>query len=153
MISMQARALIEHECRRLSLEFARLNDSAQYEAVAALFTPDGVFYRPLTPELKLCGRQAILTELRRKPKDVISHHACGNILIDVLSEDEAVGLTYFTVYRQQGAATLERPFCFEGTVYIGAYNDRFRHTDDGWAISERRGFNKFFFDASSIHAV
>lgn len=142
-MSPEQRLLIEHDCRRLSLEFARLNDGGRYEEVAALFTPDGVFCRPLAPESALRGREAILTDLRCKPADVMSHHVCSNVLIDVLSEEEAVGSTYFTVYWQRGGVTRDRPFVFAGTVYVGTYGDRYRRTGEGWRIAERRGTNRF----------
>jgi len=141
------RLQVEQACRRLSLEFARLNDAGRYEELAALFTPEGVLSRPLAPDVDLRGRDAILQDIRRKPPGAMSHHVCSNVLVDVLSNEEAVGSTYFTVYLQLGGATPHEPFQFEGTVYVGTYVDRFRRTAEGWRIAERRGVNRFFLAA------
>lgn len=148
-MNVAERLQIEEACRRLSLEFARLNDDGQYEALAALFTEDGVLCRPLAPELALRGRAAILADMRRKPADALSHHVCSNILVDVLADDEAVGSTYFTVYLQHGGVSRDRPFDFTGTVHVGVYADRYRLTGEGWRISERRGVNRFTYAAGA----
>lgn len=141
------RLQVEQACRRLSLEFARLNDTGRYEELAGLFTPDGVLSRPLAPDVALRGPDAILQDMRRKPAGAMSHHVCSNVLVDVLSPHEAVGSTYFTVYLQLDGVTRHQPFRFEGTVYVGTYADRFRRTPSGWRIAERRGINHFFVAA------
>lgn len=149
-MSPEQRMLIEHDCRRLSLEFARLSDSGRYEDLAALFTPDGVFRRPLAPDHALRGREAILADLQRKPADAMSHHVCTNVLVDVLGGNDAIGLTYFTVYWQGGGVVHDRQFVFTGTVYLGTYSDRYLFTAEGWRIGERVGTNRFSYQASGV---
>lgn len=141
--------LIEHACRRLSLAFAHLNDTQAYEALANLFTEDGVFYRPLAPDAAVAGRASILKDMQKKPADLLTHHVCTNIVVDVLCADSARGLTYFTVYLQPGYDRRRALPPFTGTVYVGIYEDQFLRTADGWKISERRGRNLFLLPAAS----
>jgi hypothetical protein len=143
-MTAEERLFIEHLCRRLSLEFARLNDQGRYEELAELFLDDGVFCRPLAPEVELSGRESILCDFKRKAANVLSRHVCSNILIDVLNEREAVGEAYFTVYRQEWT-TAERPREFSGTIYVGRYRDHFWKTGTGWRIKERRGTYDFSY--------
>jgi SnoaL-like domain len=142
----EERQLIEHLCRRLSLEFARLNDQGRYEELAELFSEDGVFYRPLAPDIALSGRKGILEDFRRKTANVLSRHMCSNVLIDVLDAHNAVGETYFTVYHQEWVGT-ERPREFSGTIYVGGYKDSFCKIGALWQIKERRGTCDFFYRA------
>ena len=143
-MTTEERHLIEHLCQRLSLEFARLNDQGRHEDVAGLFLDDGVFCRPLAPENPLAGRESILSDLRRRSANVSFRHVCSNILVDVLSEREALGETYFTVYRQEWTVA-ERPREFSGTIYVGRYEDRFWKTGAGWRIKERQGTCDFHY--------
>lgn len=142
----EQRAQIEHHCSRLSLEFARLNDSMQYERLIQLFTPDGVFHRPLAPDRPLQGRAAILGDLRRKPFDLSAHHVCSNILVDVHADDRASGLTYFTVYLHRGPVACAPLPRFDGSIHVGSYADDYVLTSEGWRIGVRRGASKFVVD-------
>lgn len=137
------RLLIEHACGRLSLEFARLNDSRQYELLAQLFTADAVLQRPLAPQAPLRGREAILRAMQLKPATEVAHHVCTNILVDVVAPDRATGLTYFTVYVHAAGRGTDGVQRFDGSVYIGAYHDEFVLTEEGWRILERIGSVKF----------
>ena len=53
------RMLAEHEISRLTTQFALLNDSGDWEAVAATFTQDARFVRPAGGD-PVVGRAAIL---------------------------------------------------------------------------------------------
>ncbi|HEU4616686.1 MAG TPA: nuclear transport factor 2 family protein, partial [Gammaproteobacteria bacterium] len=50
--------MIERACARLILESAAANDRQDFAAFAALFTEDGVLYRPAGDPLR--GRHAIV---------------------------------------------------------------------------------------------
>lgn len=135
---------IKAQCQELVLQFALLNDTRQYEKLAGLFADDGVFYRPMRPEHGLKGRQQILEDMRRKPENLSSFHVCTNILINVESTTQASGITYFTVYLGSTAASGHAGLAaFEGTIYVGQYEDEFRRHGQRWYLQNRRGRNNF----------
>ena len=140
---------IERACERLVLDCARFHDAREFDKVAALFSEGGVFYRPLTPDVAMRGRVAILADLQKKPPDVSTMHVCTNITVEVHSATQAQGLAYFTVYVRQGLTTLGLPTPFDGTVHVGVYEDRFVETRDGWRIDERRGTIRYSIPAQA----
>jgi hypothetical protein len=132
-----------HQCERLVIDLASLNDRSQFQAAANLFCEDGVMYHPMQPDIPWRGRPQIVESLQRRPVDTLSHHVCTNIAIDMQSDASAFGTTYYTVYLQPGGETKSGPFVFDGTVYVGTYRDSFVRTSDGWRIHERRGCHRF----------
>lgn len=142
--------LIKAQCQELILRFALLNDTQQYEELAALFVEDGVFFRPLKPNNGLAGRRAIFEDLNAKPTGLKSFHVCTNILISVQSATQASGLTYFTVYLgSQRPSEQGQPEPFEGKIYVGQYIDEFRRYDRQWYFQSRRGRNNFYIKEQS----
>ena len=137
--------VMEHQCSRLVLEMARLNDAAQFMAAAELFASDAVLFHPLQPDVPLRGRVAIAEALQHRPSHMLSHHVCTNIIIDVEADGQAHGQTYYTVYLQPGGAVRSQPFVFDGTVYVGTYQDKYIRTVDGWKISERVGRHRLLW--------
>jgi hypothetical protein len=131
-----ARLLIERECQRLVLQFAKFNDDLDHEALAALFVEDSDFARPLDPDLPYFGKDRIHAIFRdRKPR--LTRHVMTNILIDVLSEDEARGSSYVTM---TSSPTPDEKWPREGEgIFIGTFDDVFVRTDDGWKFKSRRG--------------
>lgn len=117
---------IEWDCARLVHHYANLNDAAEWEAVAALFAEDGLLFRPSAPDLPIAGRNAILAAfLSRPPRK--TRHVCANVVIDVLSSDEAVGESAMLLFTGPGAPL------------VGSFNDRFVRASDGWRFLERKG--------------
>lgn len=143
---------IEHHCRRLVLEVARRNDGPEPAAAAELFTPDALLYHPLAPDVPLRGRAAIAAALARRPAGVLTHHVVSNVVVDVDGDKCARALSYYTVYLQPGGVQRYQPFSFDGTVYVGTYDDRFRLTADGWRIVERIGRHRFVLPFSPTEA-
>ena len=60
---------------------------------------------------------------------------CTNVLVDVTSPSQAVGLCYFTLYRADGVDGAVAPMT--GPAMVGEYRDRFVLTDEGWRIAHR----------------
>src|SRR5262245_6061528 len=87
---------IERACERLLLDFAYFSDSQNHDALAALFTLDGVMIRPNGDSLS--GRDAIRKAYQARPAGRIIRHICTNIRITVESPDRARGVTYAVVY-------------------------------------------------------
>lgn len=125
---------IEAECAALSISYARSIDFRDYDAFADLFTEDGVLNvgRPLE------GRAAIEASLTRRPDELRSRHVLTNIFIDVLSETDARGISYLTLYRHVGPESLDgKPIAFDGPAAVGHYEDRFVKTEAGWKFKRR----------------
>jgi hypothetical protein len=125
----EARA-IEWDCARLVAHYANLNDAGRWEEVAALFAADGRLSRPSAPNDWVVGREAILAAFRARPPRT-TRHACSNVVIDVLSADEAVGESAMLLFN--GGAT----------PLVGSFFDRFVRTEEGWRFGERRGVLTF----------
>jgi hypothetical protein len=130
-----ARFGIEAACRRLILEFAKFNDDRDHERLAALFVEDCEFARPLDPDHPYYGRDKVHAIFRdRKPR--LTRHVMTNILIDVVSPDEARGNSYVTMI--SSPHTEKSPYEGEG-IFFGAFDDVFVRTDDGWKFKSRTG--------------
>ena len=121
---------IEWQCARLINLYAQLNDAQQWDAVADLYTADGVMARPTAPDTPIMGREAIREAFLARPPRT-THHICANIVIDVESETEASGASGMLLFTS-GAGPL-----------VGGFKDRFRLTEAGWRFSERRGYLTF----------
>lgn len=126
---------IERACAALSSSYARAIDFRDYDAFVTLFCEDGV----LTVGESLHGRRAIWDWLMQRPDEVRSRHVITNVFIDVLSQSEARGIAYLTLYRHHGAESLRpQPVPLTGPAAVGHYEDRFRHTQAGWLFQSRR---------------
>lgn len=128
--------LIERACQRLVLQFAQYNDDLDHEALAALFVPDCEFARPLDPDLPYYGRDKVHA-LFRDRQARLTRHVMTNILIDVISPDEARGCSYVTML---SSGTPEEKWPREGEgIFVGAFDDVFVRSDEGWKFKSRHG--------------
>jgi ketosteroid isomerase-like protein len=129
---------IERACERLVLDFAYFSDRAQYDALAALFTPDGTMMRPAGDTL--VGRDAILKSYQARPAGRMTRHFCTNIRITVDSLDRAHGLTYAVVYSADAVRPPEAHFGIKADPrhLVGEFEDEFVRTEEGWRIASRR---------------
>jgi uncharacterized protein (TIGR02246 family) len=71
----QAKAAIAE----LITRYAALNDTGDWDAVAALYTEDGRMNRPTAPDQFISGRSAILAAFRARPPQA-SRHIVANVL-------------------------------------------------------------------------
>ncbi len=126
---------IARACEALSIAYARAVDFRDYEYFVSLFVEDGELDtgRPLT------GRSTIAEALSRRPDELRSRHVITNVFIDVLSEQEARGISYLTLYRHVGPESLKgEPVPFDGPAGVGHYEDRFVKTEEGWKFGRRK---------------
>ena len=130
-----ARLAIEAACRRLVIEFAIFNDDWDHEALAGLFVEDCEFARPLDPEHPYFGRDKVHAIFRDR-KLRLTRHVMTNVLIDVVSADEARGKSYVTML--SSPHTDDWPREAEG-IFIGSFDDVFVRTGEGWKFKSRRG--------------
>ena len=120
------RLAAEWQCARLVALYANLNDEARWEDVAALYTEDGVMFRPTAPDQPVTGRAAMLAAFQSRPPR-ITRHVCSNVVIDVEGPATARGTSAMLLFNG-GPAPL-----------VGSFHDRFALTPDGWRFAERRG--------------
>jgi len=127
------RMLAEHEISRLTTRFALLNDAGDWDAVAAMFTQDGRFIRPAGGDA-VVGREAIRASFASRPARK-SCHLITNIVVDVVSADEAISRCTLLLYAAPaGENTAASP------ALIGGFHDKLLRTPDGWRFAERAGF-------------
>lgn len=122
-----ARILAERACERLVLDYAAFNDAGDWDAVAALYVPDGRMSRPTAPDDFITGRDAILAAFRARPPRT-TRHICANIRVTLTGPDEAQVDSQILLFTAPDQPPL-----------VGGYNDVCRRTLDGWRFVERRG--------------
>ena len=66
----------------------------------------------------------------------ISRHVCCNLLIDVIDENNASGVVYLTLYRNDGEVG-RRSAPSDVPDIVGEYRDTFVRTKDGWRFKRR----------------
>lgn len=130
------RLLIERACERLVLQFAQYNDYKQHDALEALFVEDCEFARPLDPTHPYYGRKAVAAIFRNR-KPIMTQHVMTNILIDVVSDDEARGRSYVTMASNPDPDRSTPKD--SGGVFFGAFDDVFVRTAEGWKFKSRHG--------------
>lgn len=130
-----ARHLIEANCGKLPLLFARYADNGDHAALAQLFTEDCVFARPFQPGYPFHGRGRVQAIFRDRPP-ILVRHIVTNVLVEVLSETKARGSNYLTMLSSHASTT---PPQAAGGIYVGGFEDEYVKTDDGWKFARRMG--------------
>lgn len=123
----------EAACARLCAAFVSHIDARRYERVLDLFTHDAIFDRM---GQVLQGRDAIGAFLQARPTTVETRHLCANVLVDVLSAQDAVGTCSVLFF--QGQAAADGSVQAMGPPAVVEYHDKFRRTAQSWCIQERR---------------
>lgn len=125
----------ERACEALSVAYARAIDFRDYDTFVDLFTEDG----ELDTGTVLKGRAAIREAISHRPDELRSRHVITNVFVDVLSDTEARGISYLTLYRHVGPESLKNgPVPLTGPAAVGHYEDRFVKTPEGWRFKRRR---------------
>jgi len=130
-----ARLLIERECARLPLLFAKYADNGDHAALAALFTEDCSFARPFQPDHPFHGRDRVQAIFRDRPP-ILVRHIVTNVLVEVLSETEARGTNYLAMLSSHASPV---PPQEAGGLYVGEFEDTYVRTSDGWKFATRQG--------------
>jgi ketosteroid isomerase-like protein len=118
--------LDEAAITRMILDYAAWNDAGDWDAVAALYVPEGRMSRPVAPDDFVEGRDAILAAFKARPPRT-TRHICANIRVDV-EGDTASASSQIMLFTAAGQPPL-----------VGSYADRLVRTADGWRFVERRG--------------
>jgi hypothetical protein len=149
--SVAERIEIERACERIVYAYSRALDLGEMSAAADFFAENGCFARPMTPGLVIQGREAIRAALLTRPKTLLTKHLATNVMIDVVSRDEARGLSYLTMISTTPPNDACPPYVSAGPLYFGEIKDRFVREGEEWKILERRGSiqMKFFGTAAA----
>jgi hypothetical protein len=129
--------IIEDECTRLSIAYARHLDFKEYDQLVRLFAEDGELN---TTGRVFKGREKISRVMAARPEGLRSRHVLTNIWIKVIGEDQAEGMSYATIYRHTGEGLEgddQGPRIISGPSSIGHYADRFVRTEEGWRFASR----------------
>ncbi len=137
-VSTADRVAIVQECSQLIARFARSNDDRDADALAGMFTEDGVFVRPTKPDDPYKGREAIREAFRAKPASLVTRHLVANVIVDVISTSEAKVHSYLLLYTAPATETgLPKA---DPKQLFGAFDDVIVKDSDGaWKFRERRG--------------
>ena len=93
----------------------------------------------MAPDQVIQGRETIRAALLTRPKTLLTKHLATNVMIDVVSRDEAHGLSYLTMISTTPPGDAAAPYVSAGPIYFGEFKDRFVREGGEWKILERRG--------------
>jgi len=116
-------------CTALCRAYCTHADAGEADALANLYTPDGVFDR--LGQL-IAGREAIRKVIAGRPPGVWTRHVCSNIKIEIGADGRSAG----------GRCDLQMQRGREGVAEVeqvrAKYSDRFVLTEEGWRFSLRK---------------
>src|ERR1700676_4056119 len=95
--SVAERIEIERACERLVYAYSRALDLGDMSAAADFFAENGSMARPMAPDQVIRGRETIRAALLTRPKALLTKHLATNVMIDVVSRDEARGFSCLTM--------------------------------------------------------
>jgi SnoaL-like domain len=130
---------IERACERVIYAYSRALDLGDMSGAADFFAENGSMARPMAPSVLIQGREAIRAALLTRPKTLLTKHLATNVMIDVLSSEEARGLSYLTMISTTPPVGVDPPYVTAGPLYFGEFADRFVREKGEWRILERRG--------------
>lgn len=129
------RRSIEWDCTRTLTGFINALDAGDYETMAGLMAENGVWVRPGGDAT---GPAGLLEAMKERPRDLIVRHVISNVLIEVLDDDNATGITYLTVYRHHGPPPENGPARLDGAHMVGVSYNRLVRESGAWKIDEKR---------------
>ena len=135
-MTLVERAAIAWACERLIHHYAMLNDAGDFNAMAAMFTEDGVFARPSQADVMIRGKAAILEAYVSRPPR-FTRHMITSVVVTVEDEDNARAHSYLSLHTGQPGDGAPRPA--EPSYFIGDFKDRFAREGGVWKFSERLG--------------
>jgi hypothetical protein len=141
-VDLEKQQQIERECERLMYQYCHFVDHDEASKIADLFTEDGIWKNV---KATWTGRDEIRAGFQRREdnKGRMSRHVCTNALIDVISETEATGIVYMSLYFHDGEPG--RPTSPTDCLQkLGEYQDRFVKTADGWRFARREVVSNFW---------
>ena len=129
------RLLIEHECGKLPLLFAKYADNGDHAALAELFMADGTYDRPFSPGYPFHGRDRIQAIFRDRPP-ILVRHLVTNVLVEVTGETSARGSSYLIMMSNHDHVT---PPQKANGIFVGGFDDEYRLEGGAWRFASRKG--------------
>ncbi len=133
------RLQIELACQRLVHVYLRALDAGDPDGVADCFAELGMLARPMQPDQRIEGREAIRASMRARPKGLVTRHLATNVIVDVASAEAASGISSLTMIGCTPGEGARPPFESAGPVYFGEFRDRFIRVGSEWKFLERLG--------------
>ncbi|HJS21334.1 MAG TPA: nuclear transport factor 2 family protein [Steroidobacteraceae bacterium] len=132
---------IERACEKLVIAFAACVDGQDYEGLTQLFTTDAGFARPTDPGTVIRGADNIVNAYRSRPRTRITQHLCSNVQITVHSSERATGTCRVLLFMADatGPDMPGKGRQAQASQLVGAFDDEFVRTPQGWRFAERRG--------------
>lgn len=124
---------IESECKALSSAFAYHLDRREYQSLADLFAPEGVWIRHYTP---LRGRDEILAAMNARPPEQFTRHVTTSFHFTEVTESRAKSVSVNMSYFSFQAQTLPAPYEPANAMLLD-FVDTYIKTDAGWRFLER----------------
>jgi ketosteroid isomerase-like protein len=130
------RAAIGWECERLIHLYSMLNDAGDFQAMADMFTPDGVFARPSQGDVLIRGRDNILAAYTSRPPR-FTRHMITTVVVTVEDADTVSAHSYLSLHTGHSGDSLPRTA--ESSYFIGDFKDRMVRLNGEWKFKERLG--------------
>jgi len=135
----QHRLQIEADIQRVLTRYANLNDTRQWQDVAALYTADGVMIRPVAGTAPISGREAILASFLARPADRRTKHVCCNAAVQVLSPTTATAYSAYVIYYGTLDDSHPLPLLDKTPPVLCEFHDELVLTPEGWQFVKRHG--------------
>lgn len=136
--ALESLAIVQ-DCTQLIMRFAERSDARDADALAAMFTEDGVFARPTMPDKPYVGRSVILEGFRARPVTLLTRHIVTNVIVTPVSANEATAESYILLYTAQQAEGAALPVPANPKQLIGNFRDILVREGGAWKFRERRG--------------
>lgn len=132
-MNKQLQLEIEHDCIALSNAFAYHLDRREYQQLAELFAPNGVWIRHYVP---LKGYAQIVKALEERPAEQFTRHMTTSFHFTEVSETQAKSVSCNMSYYSFEAQRLPAPYKPQQGMLLD-FVDTFTKTDAGWRFLER----------------
>jgi ketosteroid isomerase-like protein len=132
--------LVAEACRHLVHRYAYLNDERDFAGIAAMFTEDGLLFRPSAPDKPIQGRAAILAALQTRPATTATFHVCTDVVVEVLSVNHATARSRILMLSGERTAGATVPDAATVKAPLpGTFEDELVLTAEGWRFASRKG--------------
>jgi hypothetical protein len=82
----------------------------------------------------LQGPQAVLAELEKRPRTLVTRHVISNQTVDIIDEHNMRSQYYITLYHSDTGEAPEYPAKFSGPTCLFTYHDELQLIGADWRI-------------------
>ena len=131
---------VHHQIERIIYLFFRYLDDQQYDELAALFAPEGVWHRA---GKALRGPNGVREAMAQRPAGFTTRHIITNIVIDATSSNHVHASYYMTVFMHEGAERATKQVPLELPLHVSVFDQTFIRSGSGWLIQGLSGLPTF----------